>query len=61
MRIFVSHFYLSKKNKIIYIKIKKDTQEWKPPKCLISALLSFVAGPGLNRGPHDYESCALTS
>ena len=27
---------------------------------------SFVAGPGieppgLNRGPHDYESCALTS
>ena len=37
-------------NKIIYIKIKKDTQEWKPPKCLISALLSFVAGPGIEPG-----------
>ena len=33
-----------------YIKIKKDTQEWKPPKCLISALLSFVAGPGIEPG-----------
>ena len=31
-------------------KIKKDTQEWKPPKCLISALLSFVAGPGIEPG-----------
>jgi hypothetical protein len=50
MRIFVSHFYFVKKNKIIYIKIKKDTQEWKPPKCLISALLSFVAGPGIEPG-----------
>ena len=50
MRIFVSHFYFVKKNKIIYIKIKKDTQKWKPPKCLISALLSFVAGPGIEPG-----------
>ncbi len=50
MRIFVSHFYFVKKNKIIYIKIKKDTQEWKPPKCLISKLLSFVAGPGIEPG-----------
>ena len=29
---------------------KKDTQEWKPPKCLISKLLSFVAGPGIEPG-----------
>ena len=31
-------------------KNKKDTQKWKPPKCLISALLSFVAGPGIEPG-----------
>ena len=49
MRIVVSHFYFVKKNKIIY-KNKKDTQEWKPPKCLISALLNFVAGPGIEPG-----------
>ena len=28
-------------------KNKKDTQEWKPLKCLISKLLRFVAGPGI--------------
>ena len=35
---------------LILYKNKKDTQEWKPPKCLISALLSFVAGPGIEPG-----------
>ena len=49
-QVFTLILILFKKNKIIYIKIKKDTQEWKPPKCLISALLSFVAGPGIEPG-----------
>ena len=31
-------------------KNKKDTQEWKPLKCLISKLLRFVAGPGIEPG-----------
>ena len=31
-------------------KNKKDTQEWKPLKCLIYKLLRFVAGPGIEPG-----------
>ena len=32
------------------VKKEKGTQEWKPLKCLISKLLRFVAGPGIEPG-----------
>ena len=49
-RLYMPSYVLGTFTEYPYIKIKKDTQEWKPPKCLISALLSFVAGPGIEPG-----------
>ena len=50
-RLYMPSYFLGTFTEYPYLyKNKKDTQEWKPPKCLISALLSFVAGPGIEPG-----------